>query len=96
MDGSLRRNTKSSYGYQSKEWVALKGGVYVMSRLDEEIRCIQNSINIKKWILRNNILLNNQQRDNIRDDIKVLKQDLEERLKEIRWRDWTWISKENQ
>ena len=67
-----------------------------MSRLDEEIRCIQNSINTRKWILRNNILLNNQQRDNIRDDIKVLKQDLEERLNEVRWRDWTWISKENQ
>ena len=67
-----------------------------MSRLDEEIRCIQNSINIKKWILRNNILLNNQQREDIRDDIKVLKKDLEERLKEIRWRDWKWISKENQ
>ena len=67
-----------------------------MSRLDEEIRCIQNSINTRKWILRNNILLNNKQRDNIRDDIKVLRKDLEERLKEIRWRDWKWISKENQ
>ena len=95
MDGSLRWNTKSSYGYPRKKWVALRR-LKRMSRLDEEIRCIQNSINIKKWILRNNILLNNQQRDNIRDDIKVLKQDLEERLKEIRWRDWTWISKENQ
>ena len=67
-----------------------------MSRLDEEIRCIQNSINTRKWILRNNILLNNKQRDNIRDDIKILRKDLEERLNEIRWRDWKWISKENQ
>ena len=65
-----------------------------MSRLDEEIRCIQNSINTRKWILRNNILLNNKQRDNIREDIKILKKDLEERLKEIRWRDWTWNIKE--
>ena len=67
-----------------------------MSRLDEEIRCIQNSINTRKWILRNNILLNNQQRENIRDDIKVLKKDLEKRLDEVRWRDWTWNIKENQ
>ena len=67
-----------------------------MSRLDEEIRCIQNSINTRKWILRNNILLNNQQRENIRGDIKVLKKDLEKRLNEVRWRDWKWNIKENQ
>jgi hypothetical protein len=51
-----------------------------MNRLEEEIRCIQSSLNWRRWILANNECIQEDRRLMIEEEIQLLENELKKRL----------------
>lgn len=53
-----------------------------MNMLEEEIRCIRSSLDWRRWILENNECIKEKRRLKIGEEIKLLEEELQKRLKE--------------
>ena len=56
----------------------------MVNLLEEEIRCIQSSLNWRRWILENNECIQEDRRLMIEEEIQLLENELKKRLKETK------------
>lgn len=56
----------------------------MVNLLEEEIRCIQSSLNWRRWILANNECIREDRRLMIEEEIQLLENELKKRLKETK------------
>ena len=56
----------------------------MVNLLEEEIRCIQSSLNWRRWILANNEYIQEDRRKKIEEEITLLETELKKRLKETK------------
>ena len=54
----------------------------MVNLLEEEIRCIRASLDWRRWILENNECIKEKRRLKIEEEIKLLEEELQKRLKE--------------